>query len=484
MNHNKSELIIDRTTILPGIPLHSPVAIEADWENTMNLLHTAVRTLLLYGPLAYVSLASPLACAGAAETGEHTDRECGGEPCAAVFRGFVAFFDRELHALDGNGRSCADCHMLTDHFQLSPAGAEARFQRLQQRRERNPQADDPLFRPIDADDFRTKGADATDFSNLRENGLIRIVFALPPNIKVIDPATNAPSADTQVDVWRMVPSVNNVKLTGPDGINPWPRDPNRSGGYQLDARITTLQDQALGALLNHAQVQNAPPPGLLDDLASFQNALFTNERVRALSEAVSAGTVPLPDADPPLNALEQQGKTVFTRSCAQCHGGAGMSTPQAPVVRYHDIATQCPRPVDTVTPARFSFRPCPARLSRNARTYEITLPSGAKIRRTSEDPGRALLTGFAGVGLPATDDWNKFDITGLRGIRNTAPYFHNNSADTLEDVVDHYVEFFKRVQANAPPGVVPPIASTDGVHFDRAPRPEERAALLAYLRKL
>jgi hypothetical protein len=46
------------------------------------------------------------------------------------------------------------------------------------------------------------------------------------------------------------------------------------------------------------------------------------------------------------------------------------------------------------------------------------------------------------------------------------------------------MEFFKRVQANAAPGVVPPIASTDGVHFDRRPAPEERAALLAYLRKL
>jgi hypothetical protein len=51
-------------------------------------------------------------------------------------------------------------------------------------------------------------------------------------------------------------------------------------------------------------------------------------------------------------------------------------------------------------------------------------------------------------------------------------------------VIDHYVEFYKRVQAIAPPGVVPPVASTDGVHFDRIPLPEERAALLAYLRKL
>src|SRR4029453_15064627 len=125
----------------------------------MNSLHTAVRTLLIYGSLAYVSLASPLAWTGTADTSDPTDRQCGSEPCAAVFRGLVAFFDRELHTLDGNGRSCADCHMLTDHFQLSPAGAEARFQRLQRRRELNPQADDPLFRPIDADDFRTNGAD-------------------------------------------------------------------------------------------------------------------------------------------------------------------------------------------------------------------------------------------------------------------------------------------------------------------------------------
>jgi cytochrome c peroxidase len=76
------------------------------------------------------------------------------------------------------------------------------------------------------------------------------------------------------------------------------------------------------------------------------------------------------------------------------------------------------------------------------------------------------------------------DIPALHGISNTAPYFHNNSAATLEEVVDHYIEFFKRVQANSPPGVVPPLASTDGVHFDRQPAPEERAALLAYLRTL
>src|SRR6185436_9342280 len=145
-------------------------------------------------------------------------------------------------------------------------------------------------------------------------------------------------------------------------------------------------------------------------------------------------------ADPPLTALELQGKAVFDRACTQCHGGPGQSTTFRPVVfRFHDIVTQCPRPVDTVTPARFAFKPCPERLARNARTYEITLPNGTTQRRTSSDPGRALLTGFAGVGPPAADDWNKLDVPGLRGLRFTAPYFHNNSADTLEEVVDHYI---------------------------------------------
>ncbi|HEV7836945.1 MAG TPA: hypothetical protein VGO75_02675 [Gemmatimonadaceae bacterium] len=369
--------------------------------------------------------------------------------------------------------------MARDQFQLSPANVEARFQRLQSRRERHPDADDPLFRPIDADDFRVNGEDAADFSNLRQNGLVRITFTLPPNMRLIDPATNAPSAESFVDVWRSVPSVNDVALTGPDDINPWKRGPNEFGGYQLDGRVGTLQEQALGALMNHAKVQATPEQQLLDDLASFQRVLFTNRRVRAMADAIREGDLP-PDPDPRLTELEQQGKVVFQRACSQCHGGAGQSTAQPPAVRFHDISSQCPRAVDTATPPRFAFAACPPQLARNARTYEIGLANGTRIRRTSSDPGRALLTGFVG-GLAGLDDWNKFDVPGLRGISKTAPYFHNNSA-TLEEVVDHYIEFFKRVQANVSPA--PPVASTDGVHFDRRPAPEEREPLLAYLRKL
>jgi cytochrome c peroxidase len=415
--------------------------------------------------------------------------DCGGEPCSDVHRGFKAFMDRKLSGLVTNGRACADCHMPTDHFQMSPAGVEARFQALQQLRLEHPDADDPLFRPIDADDFRTNGANASDYSNLRENGLVRVTLPLPRNIKLVDPATGLVTGETFVDVWRMVPTVNDVRLTGPEGdLNPWFRGPNATGGYQLDGRFATLQEQAAGALLSHAELPTAAPPRLLDDLAAFQNALFTTVQVRDLADAIARGDAVLPDPDPPLDAFETQGKEVFARACAQCHGGPSQSNATIPVIRFHDISSGCPRPIDTrppdvTVPARFAYAPCPPRLARNARTYEITLPNGSKIRRTSSDPGRALLTGFVGGPAPQ-DDWNKFDMPSLRGISRTAPYFHNNSAATLEEVVDHYIEFFKRVRVNVPGNPIPAILTTDGLTVDRPPQDAaERAALIAYLRK-
>ena len=394
--------------------------------------------------------------------------DCGGEPCDAVVRGFRAFFDRKLDGLGANGRACADCHMATDSFQLSPASVEARFQLLQRRRRWNPDADDPLFRPIDADDFRTNGENASDFSNLRQNGLVRITFPLPPNIRLIDPATNQPSAETEVDVWRSVPTVNDVALTGPDDGILWPRGPNERGGYQLDARFATLQEQALAALTNHAQIQSAPPQRLLDDLSSFQRVLFTNERVRALSDAVRRGHAAAADPDRRLTALEQQGKAVFERACGQCHGGPGQSTPQAtpnnppaPVIRFHNIFSQCPRPVDPAGALRVRAVPAAARsqcphlrdrvVDSNAGPPG-SLPAGTNVRRTSSDPGRALLTGFVGgrrrpgtIGKSSTCP----DCAASAGPRRTST---TTAPPRSRRCVDHYIELFKRAEVNFVPG--------------------------------
>ena len=431
----------------------------------------------------------------------------------AVCRGKADFHDRTLAGMGGNGRACSDCHMDSENFQLTPAAAQAKFAQMT-----TTGVDDPLFRAIDADDFRVNGAAAHDFTNLTQNGLVRITIPLPANVKLLDcgakvpcPASAVPTSETVADVWRSVPSIFDAKITGPDGVAPgWPRGPNLNGGYQLDGRIDTLQNQALSALRNHAGITFDPPTRFLDDLADFQNTQFSSPSVKALSDAITAGTTPLPDPDPVLNALETTGKAVFIRACAQCHGNQGGhpsgSTPIAQgtvgtpteLVRYHSIASTCPRPVDNVTPPRFSFAPCSASQMENVRTYEITnsgvAPSGTPCggaapqpacvtRVTTSDPGRLLLTGYPAPGGPG--DFEHFDVPNLRGISKTAPYFVSNTAATLEEMLEHYKQFFKRVEIQAPaapllttkPGVTPPV-------WDRPFTDAEVPALLGYLRKI
>jgi cytochrome c peroxidase len=434
-----------------------------------------------------------------------TKFNCTTTPCDAVARGRAAFNDGNLKDISGNGRACADCHMPSDAFQLSPAVARARFEHLIAKRAVNPNADDPLFRPVDADDFRVNGDNASDYSNLVDNGLVRVTMPLPANVRLIDPATCPtpdpvacqPTDESFVDLFRAVIPVFNVAITGPDGVAPvWPpaarvplmgvdpKGPNLQGGYQHDARFGTLQEQARGALVAHAQALLEPPTEMLDDLAAFQQTLFSSPGVERLAEAIRSGSTEFPDPDPELTDLEQHGKVVFTRACAQCHGGTlhpSGTTPETSftrkLVRYHNIQTACPRP--TVG----DYSPCPPRLERNARLYRITLANGTFQFVTSSDPGRLLLTGQPG-------DLGVMDVTQLRGISRTAPYFHNNSAATLEEVLDHYEAFFRRSAiVNSPPfalpGSLPPIISSDGIRVDRGfIAPDERPALLAYLRKL
>jgi len=73
------------------------------------------------------------------------------------------------------------------------------------------------------------------------------------------------------------------------------------------------------------------------------------------------------------------------------------------------------------------------------KTMEITTP----------DPGRALITGRLDdvdpIFGPLFNSVNAFKIPILRGLTKTAPYFHDNSAQTLEDVAAHYAFFFKLV---------------------------------------
>jgi cytochrome c peroxidase len=52
---------------------------------------------------------------------------------------------------------------------------------------------------------------------------------------------------------------------------------------------------------------------------------------------------------------------------------------------------------------------------------------------------------------------NAFKIPTLWGVARTAPYFHDNSAKTLEDVMRHYQAFFATISDPAVDGDDPII---------------------------
>ena len=87
--------------------------------------------------------------------------------------------------------------------------------------------------------------------------------------------------------------------------------------------------------------------------------------------------------------------------------------------------------------------------------YTLRQKAAPNAIRMTTDPGRALITGVWA-------DVNKFKAPSLRGLAGRAPYFHNGSAATLEDVIDAY--------------------QAAGFQFNFTP--QERADIVAFLKSL
>ena len=117
--------------------------------------------------------------------------------------------------------------------------------------------------------------------------------------------------------------------------------------------------------------------------------------------------------------------------------------------------------------ADLPFAPSPLQ----PRQWAFRVPGEAEpVVVSSTDPGQALLTG-------SLDQLNFFDIPALYGISRTAPYFHDNSAASLEEVMRHYqLEFegIRRVIPDFLPWPLRPDLITD----------DQVAPLIAYLKKL
>jgi cytochrome c peroxidase len=222
------------------------------------------------------------------------------------------------------------------------------------------------------------------------NATIRVHLDLPANVSLESDA----QARTLV-VNRGIPSVIN------SGLLPV---------LMADGREPNLETQAGHAILGHAQAAKPPNEAQLHDIAQYERSLFSQPQ---LAHAFEGGPPPaLPQGRTP---EEIRGRKHFEQGglCSLCHSGPLLNR------------TLDDRHFENIFVSQRNL------LRNPVYTFLFTGADGNTNRVHSPDPGLALVTGVV-------RDANFFRIPTLWNIRNTAPYFHDNSAQTLDDVLAHY----------------------------------------------
>jgi len=304
-------------------------------------------------------------------------------PARPTFEAGEDLFFHETFA--GNGRTCATCHDPRNEFTMSP-------QLAQERRALDPEH--PLFRPVDSDD-----GGGADYTTVLQHALFNVTLALPPTVTLPD----FPGRRT-ITVRRGVPSIANAAITGP---------------YLADGRAATLQDQAAGAIRDHIQPTRPVLPNELDAIAAFERELFYPLRLRALTDAAD----PLPR--PPgfslalSGAAALRGKEAFDLRCRRCHDGETFDQPKNS--SFPKFSSVFVSEVNKLGLPMIRLR--------------FLQSDGSPVIVETPDPGRAATTGDV-------FDLNAFETPPLRGLKHTPPYFHDNSAATLEEVIQHYDDHF------------------------------------------
>jgi hypothetical protein len=309
----------------------------------------------------------------------------------------------------GNGRTCETCHSRNTGT-LSPAD-------VQQLLLEKPSA--PLFLHDGLDD----GVSGT--SRIAEHATIRIVRPLPPNIRI----AGDPSA-TSVVLLRGIPTTLNTPALDP--------------ALMYDLRARNLSDQALGAIHDHAQNTVEPTEEQLALIAEFQRTdkrFFSSD---VLQDFASGG--PAPELPPGNTKSEQRGRLMFVETeftpgstkgiCALCHSGPMLNQTS----RFNTGAPPGARIANIGVSERNLL---------NLPVYTFLIDDGfGDVRAvTMPDPGIPL-TNPRPPGVPPPFVRHPaffagfFKIPTLWGVKKTAPYFHDNSAKTLEEVAAFYTNLF------------------------------------------
>jgi cytochrome c peroxidase len=304
----------------------------------------------------------------------------------------------EQETFGGNGRTCRTCHSRATGT-VSPQDAQQRFLA-------NP--GDPLFIHDGSDDGKGNGV-----TRILADATILMTIPLPSNVRL------ANSNDRFVVVRRGIPTTLNTPALDPV--------------FMLDGRQPTLELQAQGAMLDHAQTGAFPRLRDLELIRQFQltEAFFSAPAL--MSRAVGT-RLELPRGR---TESEQRGRRFFedvppsledgltSGLCSHCHSGLLLNQTN----EFASLFVGVPIPTGT----RFANVNVSFFNQANNPVLDFIFNDTTVVR--SPDPGRALVTGLV-------SDVDSFKISPLLGIRRTAPYFHDNSAKTLEDVAAHYARFF------------------------------------------
>ena len=381
-----------------------------------------------------------------------------------------------------NGRTCESCHRQAQGWSVTPQELRQRFARTS--------GMDPIFALVDGAvsplaDVSSVEARRSAYAMLLNRGLIRVGMPIPANaqfrLTAVDDPYGYASAHELSLFRRPLPSTNLIWLTAVmwDGRETFtPFNPPMDAGIDVQNLRSSLAQQARNAILGHEQAARAPSDAIIDSIVEFELHLVTaqmDDKVAGrLNEADALGGpailalqrfwIGINDTlgnDPTGDAFDEKsmhlfdswddprqfnrdrrgraraaiargeklfnsmrfnitgvaglndvtGKSVIRGSCSSCHN--------APNIGNHSVAL----------PVNIGIADA-SRRTPDLPLYTLTnIATGKSVQTT--DPGLAMRSGkWADIG--------KFKGPILRGLASRAPYFHNGSAATLNDVVDFY----------------------------------------------
>jgi cytochrome c peroxidase len=378
--------------------------------------------------------------------------------------------------LGTNGRSCATCHEPEAAWSITPESVRRRFA--------DSRGNDPIFSNNDGSNCegalpRSLGEKRDAYSLLLNRGLLRVGLDVPAGAEfVIDsvkdpyrcgpattdaslyrrplPATNLPyvtavmwdgresSANTSIrqDLARQANDATRGHAAATQDLTP--EQVEQIVAFETGLFTAQLRDRQAGSL-RAGNARGGPvmlsrqaffigindPVGMNPSGAAFEANAFTlfdswtrargaNRRETAARRAIARGQRLFNSKPIVISGVAglngetfPSGVTVpasFVGSCSVCH--------DAPNIGGHSV--KAPLDIGLAAPSVARYLP----------VYTLRRLSTQETIRTT-DPGRAMVSG-------KWQDIGKFKGPILRGLAARAPYFHNGSAASLEDVVDFY----------------------------------------------